>query len=565
MAAMTAWQKNFAPPRGAHGTGKLRDALLVLADQQAALRRVATLVAQGTTAAELFAAVVEEVVQILDVPAGWLWRYEPDGSVAVLAAVNDPGFPVGSRWPLDGPSLSATVFQTGRPARIDDYSELAGTIAARTRDAGFGSAFGVPIIVDGTVWGLICVGTTEPAPLPADTEERLADFTELVVTAIANSQARDDLRRLADEQAALRRVATLVAEGTSADALFSAVGEEVARVLDVHAVTLARFEPDSSFTVLGACGESGFSVGSRWPLDGDSLAARVHESGYSARIDDYSTLQGAIAAAVRTSPIVSTAASPIAVEGKVWGMICVGGHARLPTDTETRLARFTELVATAVSNASKSADLISSRARIVAAADEARRRIERNLHDGTQQQLIALRLDLRGVRATVPARQRRLRAHLQRIEHDLEAVFDDVRELSQGLHPSVLVHAGLGPALSALARRSPIQVDLHLDTDERPPQSAEIAVYYVVSEALTNAAKHSQATCITITVTATAGRLHATIQDNGVGGADTSKGSGLLGLTDRVEALGGRLTLTTPPDHGTRITVELPLVAARTG
>jgi GAF domain-containing protein len=163
------------------------------------------LVTDGATAAELFTAVVGEVVAVLDVPAGWLFRYEPDSSVSVLASLNDPGFPVGSRWQLDGPSLSATILETGQPARIDDYSQLGGSIAAAARESGYGSAFGAPITVGGVVWGLICVGTTESEPLPADTEARLRDFTELVATAISKAQADDDLRRLARQQAGWRR------------------------------------------------------------------------------------------------------------------------------------------------------------------------------------------------------------------------------------------------------------------------------------------------------------------------------------------------------------------------
>jgi signal transduction histidine kinase len=538
----------------------------LLAVEQAALRRVATLVAEGVAASDLFSAVAQEVALLLDVPVVSLGRYEPDATSTVLAALNDPGLSVGSRLPLDGPSVMTTVRQTGRPVRIDDYSALPGTVAAASRVSALTSAVGVPIVVDGDVWGIIGVGTTAPGPLPPDTEERLAGFTELVATAIANSQARDDLRRLAEEQAALRRVATLVAEGASADELFAAVGEEVAGVLDVPMVMLDRYESDGCSTVLAVRGAPGFVVGGRWSLEGDSLAARVYASERPARIDDYSDLPGPIAARIRSTPVVSTVGVPIAVEGKVWGVICVGttDDQLLPPDTEDRLANFTELVATAVSNATTRAELIASRARIVAAGDEARRKVERNLHDGAQQRLLALGLDLRAVRTTLADAQPELRAELERIERDLEVVLFDIRELSQGLHPSLLARAGLGPSLKAVARRSPIPVDLCLDVDRRPPQAVEIAVYYVVSEALTNAAKHSRATEVSVTVTTAHDCLRATIQDDGVGGAEPGKGSGLVGLTDRVEALGGRLTLAAPPGQGTRITVELPLNGGRT-
>jgi signal transduction histidine kinase len=254
---------------------------------------------------------------------------------------------------------------------------------------------------------------------------------------------------------------------------------------------------------------------------------------------------------------------PIGVnaEGGVLAAAC--DRADFPSEVDQLLLSLAATHA-ATANAIARADLIASRARIVVAADEARHKIERNLHDGTQQRLIALSLDLQAVRTTIPAQQWQLRAQLERIEHDLVAVFEDIRDLSQGLHPAVLAEVGLGSALKALARRSPIPVDLHLGINQRPPKPVEIAAYYVVSEALTNAAKHSRATRITITLATTADRLHATIQDNGVGGVDPHKGSGLIGLTDRVEALGGQLTVETPHGRGTRITVELPFPAAQT-
>ena len=521
------------------GSPKLRDALLVLADEQAALRRVATLVAEGVTPAVLFAAVLNEVAQVLDVSSGRMLRYEPNRACVVIASLNDPGFPVGSRWPLDGPSLAASVLETGGPARIDDYSGLPGTIAARQRAAGLGPALGVPITVDGSVWGVICVSNTECEPLPADIDRRLAGFTELVATAIANSQARDELRRLTKEQAALRRVATLVAGGASADDVFAAVVTEVGEALEVSTVTLNRVEPDESFIVVAAHGQCGFSVGSRWPLDRDSLAASVYAYRRPGRIDDWAKLEGVLAAAVRASTIASTVACPIVVDNEVWGLISVGSTTTLPGDTETRLTRFTELVAIAISNAGARAELKASRARIVAAADEARRKIERDLHDGIQQQLIVLRLDLEAITATVPRRGRRLLERLEQLQRDLQTAFVDVREISQGLHPSVLTEAGLGPALRALARRSRIPVDLRVAFHGRLPEPIETAVYYVVSEALTNAAKHSRATQLVVSAAITDTALHAVIRDDGVGGAQPTKGSGLIGLADRVGPLVG--------------------------
>jgi signal transduction histidine kinase len=256
----------------------------------------------------------------------------------------------------------------------------------------------------------------------------------------------------------------------------------------------------------------------------------------------------------------SAIGAPILVDDHLWGVIVVGatGDEPLPTGAEDRLAAFTELVATAISNATARTELVASRARIVAAGDEARRRIERNLHDGTQQRLIALGLDLQRARATIPDDQLETRSALVGAEQDLDAILVDLRELSHGLHPQLLSRLGLGPSLRALARRSPIPVQLDVDLPERPAAPLETAVYYVLSEALTNAIKHSEASEISITVRS-GDTLQASIADNGLGDADPSGGSGLTGLLDRVDALGGRFTLESPPRGGTRISVELPV------
>jgi signal transduction histidine kinase len=539
---------------------EFRDGLRRLAEEQAALRRVATLVAEGGTAADLFSAVAREVAQVLDVPVVTMGRYESDATSTVLASLGDPGLPVRSRWPLDGPSLGATVFETGRPARIDDYSGLPGPVAAATRESAIGSTVGVPISVDGKIWGLICVGTTEREPLPADTEERLAGFTEVIATAIANSEARDDLGRLAAEQAALRRVATLVAKGATPTALFSAVGQEVARVLDVPAVTLERYESDATSIVLAAWGESGFTVGSRRPLDGGTLAATVFASGRPARIDDYAELPGTVAATGRRGPMVSAVGVPIAVDGKVWGLIRVGtGQPELlPADTEARLSRFTELVATAVSNATTRAELTASRARVVAAADETRRRIERDLHDGLQQRLVSLAFKVRAAETMTPRPSNEVQAELSQIQDGLRAALDELREIARGIHPAILSKGGLCPALKALARRSAIPVELDLNLDSRLAEPLEVAAYYVASEAITNAVKHAHASVIELHVDFRDGELTLSIRDDGVGGADPSRGSGIIGLTDRVQALGGTISVVSPPGDGTTVHVQLP-------
>ncbi|TML88667.1 MAG: GAF domain-containing sensor histidine kinase [Actinobacteria bacterium] len=536
-----------------------------LADEQAALRRVATLVAEGAPPEALFAALGEEVARLLHVSSVTVDRYEADSSV-VIASINDPGFPVGSRWPLDGPSLGKAVFETGRPARIGDYADLAGTIATAARSWNVSSAVGVPIIVDGEVWGVICVSTkTHGGVLPPETDARLAAFTELVATAISNAQARNDLRQLAEEQAALRRVATLVARGTYSEVVFDAVCAETGRVVGATSVNLARFTDDGfNLTMAGwSLRETHVPVGTRLPLAPDTIGDLIVRTTAPARKDSYDGGSSELATLVRKSGIRSAVAAPVIVEGRVWGALIAGtdGDELLPAGTELRLARFTELLATAISNASTRAELMASRARIIAAGDEARRKIERDLHDGAQQRLIGLGLDLQAVRATVPPDRRDTHAGLERIEHELVSLLDEVRELSRGLHPALLSRGGLRPALGALARKSRLRVDLSVDIDPRPPAPIEIGVYYTVSEALTNAAKHAAASRIAVTVTADADVLRARIEDDGVGGAESSTGSGLIGLVDRIEALGGRFELQSPPGVGTTISIEVPVGA----
>jgi PAS domain S-box-containing protein len=544
-----------------------RDDLRQLVDEQSALRRVATLIVREATPAQVFATVAEEVARTVDVPLTAVVRFEPDGTATQVGAwgAQNP-FPVGTAWTLDEQSVSGMVARTGRPARVDDYSAISGEIAARlARSAGIHTAVGVPVLVDGRAWGVIMALSTEERPLPEGTESRLAEFTELIAAAIANTQARDELRRLAEEQAALRRVATLVARGTDAPTVFDAVCAETGQLIGASSVNLAHFTHDGfNLTMSGwSLRDTHVPTGTRLPLSPDTINGVIQRSAAPARVDSYDSAGGELAALIRQRGIRSEVGAPVIVEGRVWGALIAGSDREemLPAAAERRVASFAELIATAVANATGRSELIASRARLVTAADEARRRIERNLHDGTQQRLIALGLDLQTLRTSIPADQEQTQRALARIGRDVEAILDDVRELSRGLHPALLTRGGLQPALRALARKSPIRVGLDVEIEKRPPESVEIATYYVVSEALTNAAKHARASHIRVTVRASAGVLRATVEDDGVGSAEASAGSGLVGLIDRVEALGGRVALDSPPGEGTRISAELPLVA----
>jgi PAS domain S-box-containing protein len=546
-----------------------RDGLAQLAEEQAALRRVAELVAEEAAPLDVFAAVAEEVARVLRVPLVQMSRYVSNDTVTVVGAWGEQPFQPGTTWPLDGPTLSKRVLETGAPARIDDYADVTGTIGGRIRQVGIRSGVGVPIVVEGALWGVMMVLSTEPEPLPDATEGRLAGFTELVATAISNTQARDDVRRLADEQAALRRVATLVARGAESSGVLDLVCEETGRLIGATSVNLAQFTSDGfNLTMAGwSLRATHVPTGTRLPLQGDAINVLVHRTGAPARVDTYEGATGELAEVIRRGGICCEVGAPVLVEGQVWGGLIAGWDTPdpAPPGTEFRLANFAELAATAVSNATTRAELIASRARIVAAADEARRRIERNLHDGTQQRLISLGLDLQSLLLDMPEESHETRASVEQVRHGIETVLEEVRELSRGLHPALLAHGGLRPALRALARAAPVPVELEVDIDDRPPEPVETAAYFVVSEALANAAKHARASAVSVTVDASDGVLRATIADDGVGGAEVSAGSGLIGLVDRVEALGGRFVLDSVAGEGTTISIELPLADQATG
>ena len=543
---------------------KAREDLRRVVEEQASLRRVATLVAQEASQAEVFAAVAEEVATTLGVRLTAVIRFEPDGTatqVGVWGAENP--FPVGTSWDLDELSVSGRVAKTGRPARVD-YTQVPGEIAATlAREAGIRSAVGVPVLVDGKPWGSMMALSSEDQALPARTEDRLAEFTELIATAIANAQVRDDLRGLADEQAALRRVATLVARGSDAAAVFDAVCIETGPLIGATTVNLARFTSDGfNLTMAGwSLHETHVQTQTRLRIAPDTINAQIRDTVAPARFDSYEHATSELGSLIRERGIRSEVGAPVLVEGELWGALIAGTDSEklLPAGAERRVASFAELIATAVSNATTRSELIASRARIIAAGDEARKRVERNLHDGAQQRLVSLGLDLQAVQAGFPAEREDDRAELERIQGEIDAVLEELRELSQGLHPALLHQGGLSRALSALARKSSVAVTLDVDVPKRLPESVEIAVYYVVSESLANIAKHSNASEVSVSVAVDDGRARATIADDGVGGAEVSRGSGLVGLVDRVEALGGHLALDSPPGAGTRISIELPL------
>ncbi len=541
-----------------------REELRRVAEEQAALRRVATLVAKGVSPEEVFAAVAEEVGLALGSDFTGMSRYNGDGTATVLGEWTrtdvPPPMAIGERFDLSGQNVTTLVAQTGLPARVDNYEATSGTWADAARVWGFGSCAGVPIIVEDRPWGVVSVANSGTVILPESTEARLIGFTDMVATAIANAQTRDELRTIADEQVALGRVATLVAQGEAPAAVFAAVAEQIGHLLSTDDALVARFEADDSVTIVASWTATGepLPVGHRRHVEsGEGVTPLVRETNRPARVDSPTTYYSELG-------IESAVAAPITVEGQLWGIVGVAlrGPKPAPPDTEERLAAFTGIVAIAIANAESRGELLASRARIVAAADGARRRIEQDLHDGAQQRLVSLGLQLRKAQATMSPG---LAAQLDPFADGLNGALDELVELARGIHPPILTQGGLEPALKALSRRSAVPVEATLHTGGRLPEPVEIAAYYVVSEALTNATKHAHATAVAITVEADAEDhvLRIAVRDDGVGGADFTRGTGLVGLKDRVDALSGRIFLESRPGSGTGLRVELPIPGSK--
>ena len=547
------------------GNAQAREELGMLVDEQAALRRVAILIARGEPAAAAFAAVAEELGRMFGAEATGVNRYEVDGAVTSVGSWNSVGpvVPAGSRYALGGHNVTTLVFETGRVARVDRYTPDDSSVTAFARGHGLRSAVGAPISVEGRLWGSLQVAMSREASLPARTEERLTAFAELTASAISNAQAREELTAIAEEQAALRRVATLVAQAVRPPTLFAAVADEVGRLLRADRAFLARYDGEDVVTIVGAwsCAGDVVPIGWQWPIEDPGISFAVRETGRPARIDWYEVGAGIPPAAVPEFGIRSAVAAPIMVQGGLWGLVGVGSTSDepAPPGTEARLAGFTDLVATAIANAHAQAELTASRGRIVATEDETRRRIERDLHDGTQQRLVSLILQLRAAREMVPTELAELAAGLDDVAAGLASATDELREYVRGIHPAILTKGGLEPALKALTRRSTLPVQLDVRAQRRLPEPLEAVAYFIVSEALTNAAKHANAAAVVVDVEANDHVLRISVQDDGIGGADFGSGSGLVGLKDRVEALGGRISLESPPGTGTSVNAELPI------
>jgi signal transduction histidine kinase len=485
--------------------------------------------------------------------------------------------------PLTTPPLTVGVAVAA--AFITAESALLVVLNRMAPDESFGVLFLLGVLVVSTLWGPGLAATTSVlsaiafdvfrdwphgllGPLDLEYAIRLAAF--LVIALLTNFVAglarasRHRANDLAEQQAALRRVATLVARAVSPSEVFVAVAAEMARCLHAEDALVGRYEPDGTVTFVATARLDPHSTrevdtGQRSiTLDDDSVAARVFRTGLPARMHgaDYDA-----SPQVRQLGIRAGVGVPIRVSGRLWGVagVCSAEPQPFPSDTEARVGDFADLVATAIANAATRAELIASRARIVTAADDARRRFERDLHDGAQQRVVSLALNLRMTEASVPPEIDGFKNQLSRVVSGLMAVCEELREISRGIHPAVLSRGGLGPALKTLARRSTVPVSLDLAVDGRLPETAEVAAYYVVSEALTNVAKHAQASEVKVSARLIDRSLELVIVDDGVGGALRGKGSGLIGLIDRVEAVGGRMQIISPQGDGTTLRARIPV------
>jgi signal transduction histidine kinase len=551
-----------------------RVALKSFADEQAALRRVATLVAGGATPHQVFSAVAEEAGMLLSADGTGLVRYDPHGAATTVGDwtrpgdVSAPSVGAVASLSLGGLDVQAMVAETGRAVRLDRLDDAPAPVEPVepvVREHGFRSAVGVPITVDGRLWGALLVVSRSAEPLAADTEERLTGFTSLAATAVADAQARAQLRGYADEQAALRRVATLVAGGARPREVFAAVTAEAGKLLPADYTILTRHDQDGRATVVGAWAGQDLGhplpVGLRLAVGGRNIQTLLIERRRPARVDDHATATGAVAETLANLGVRAAVGVPIWVDGRLWGSMIAGlGSSPLPTGTEERLAGFTELAATALANAEAEGALTASRARIVAAADQTRRRVERDLHDGVQQRLVSLALRLRAEQAQLPPEAGATSQRLGAAIADSVGLQEELREISHGLYPAILAESGLRPALRALARRAAVPVSVDVRVPDRLAEPVETTAYYAVSEALANVACHAGATAAAeVSVVAEDGLLRIEVRDDGRGGADFSRGSGLMEIRDRVEAFRGRITLSSPPGAGTRLEVELPI------
>jgi signal transduction histidine kinase len=545
--------------------------LRLLLEEQAALKRVAVTVATESTAERVFDVVTEEVARLVGADAANLVCFGPAPDEGVIVGKwSQPGVKIpgaGTVIRIEPGAALAEVARTGEPVRMaTDDPHVPAELHERLIALGVTSLVAAPIAVSGAIWGGLVVSVTRDLTFPADVEERLGQFAGLVAVSIANAQARAELAALAEEQAALSRVAVAVATEERPDRLFGVVSEEIGRLFGADAGATVRYvEGRDEAVIVGAwqrVGEFDPPLGVPLPFQGGAIA-RVAQTGRTARIDvetESSDLKGHMVAAHVSSGV----AAPIVVSGRLWGATSISngsGLGRFPPGVEERLEKFTGLVAVALANAEAREQLTASRARIVHAGDAERQRLERNLHDGAQQRLVSLSLRLRIAESQLSEDPEAAAELIAEASDELALGLEELRELARGIHPAILTDHGLTPAVEALATRATFPVEVHALQPKRLSRSIEAAAFYVVSESLANVAKYASASHARVDLAQDDGVLVVEVSDDGVGGADAGGGTGLRGLSDRVEALGGRLRVSSERGCGTTVRAELPVDA----
>jgi GAF domain-containing protein len=493
-----------------------RAELRMLADEQAALRRVAELAAHEAPAEEVLAAAATEASSLAGVDFSTLLRFEPDGSTVIVAlAGGPPGVTVGMRAPGTGDGATQRVWRTGKPARIDNLAEMSGAWPVLAHRHGYNASAAVPVVMHGGLWGaLVVVGRREAFPKPI--EEHLANFADLAGTAVSAADARQELHLLANEQAAVRRVAELVARGGALEQIFDAVAAETSAILGMPTSVL-RYDDGAAAVVLAG--------------DPDSAISNRE---------------------------VAVLVVPVTVEGRAWGALTATVPATpMPPGIEQRLTPFAELTAVAIANADNKAKLTASRARVIATADETRRRVQRDVHDGAQQRLVHTIIVLKMARDAAMSGQSPAEL-LDEALTNAERASKELRDIVRGILPASLTRGGLRSGLESLVSDLALPVDLAVDAPRLSPP-IETTAYFIVAEAMTNVVKHAGASRATVDIAVQETTLVIDIGDDGRGGADPRDGTGLTGLLDRVEAGDGTLTVTSPPGRGTVISARLPL------
>ena len=537
------------------GNSQARTAFTTLADEQAALRRIAELSARGMSADDVLQAVAVEGSRLSGVDFTTVLRFEPDGSTEIVAIDGAPaGVVVGMRASAAGDGAVQQLWRTGRAARVDDLAGVAGRWPQIAHRAAFTASVAAPILLQGALWGALVV-VSRDHPLRRGIEDLLVRFADQVGIAISAVDARLRLRALADEQAALLRVAELVARGAAADEVFVAISDEASALLGELPVALMLYD-DAGAVVVATC-NCPAPVGLHVPFSAGTAIDRMYRTGKPAHMDTYDDTP--LADVTREVGITSTTAVPIIVEGRVRAaLVSSNVAATTRTAVEARLAQFAELAAVAIANAETQAKLTASRARVVATADETRRRLQRDVHDGAQQRLVHAVIALKMARNTVEV-DSAASGFVEEALTNVERASSELRDIVHGILPRSLTHGGLRIGLESLVGGVTLPVDVRVTTPPRLPTAVETTAYFIVAESLTNAVKHSRARKASVSVDLDGDTLVIEIRDDGVGGADATRGTGLTGLLDRVDAANGSLTIISAPGEGTAVHAELPV------